>query len=411
MKKNENILFVEECMRNLQLEKDVNKNIKLIQNAIKRQYGIDLDIRIVNNKSNQFFGMCVYPHINEIEAMTELIMQNGKIDEIEEVHMKMMKTTTKVVEIDSILLYDQNIKATPGEITAILLHEIGHVVAGNTVVNRAKKTREYLLFKSDSKVRNLMKNNKLTKTIMMIPMMQIFSNQFNAQLIIEKKADNFAVREGYEEELFNILNKLIANGKGSIIKPSEAEVNKDIEITIDWVIVNLKELEYRKDRLKRSLKILSMSTPSDHISDMIDKVKNMMFKKEDRGARAELINESFILSGMKSKFDKPPAGAVDRSGKVNKLVSRDLDIYRAELERVHTTDDKIFLLERLYDLLDHAEYALYMLDKDPKRVRQSEQTILHYIDELNEIIRQTNNKKISSVKYGLYIKYPADYEG
>ena len=410
MKKNENMLFVEECIKNIQLEKDVKKNIKFIQNAVKRQYDIELDIRIVNNKSNQFFGMCVYPHLNEIEAITELLLQNGKVDEIEEVHMKMMKTV-KVVEIDSILLYDQNIKATPAEITAILLHEIGHIVAGNTVSNRAKKTREYLLFKSDAKIRNLMKTNKFTKTIMMLPVMQIFSNQFNAQLIIEKKADNFAVREGYEEELFNVLNKLIANGKGSIIKPSEAEVNKDIEVTIDWVIVNMKELEFRKDRLKRSLKILSMTTPSDHVSDMIDKIKNNIFKKEDRGARAELINESFILSGLKSKVDKPPVGAVDRSGKVVKLVSRDLDIYRAELERVHTTDDKIFLLERLYDLLDHAEYALYMLDEDPKRVRQSEQTILQYIDSLNEIIKQTNAKKVSCTKYGLYIKYPADYEG
>ena len=407
--KNENILFVEECIRNIQLEKNVDKNIKLIQNALKREYKIDLDIKIIDNKGNQFFGMCVYPHISEIETLTELIMQNGKIDEFEKVHRNMMNTE-KVVEIDSLLLYDSNIQATPAEVTAILLHEIGHVVVGNTIVNRAKKTREYLLYRIDSKVRGLM-NNNFTKSIMMIPMLQIFSNQFNAQLIIEKKADNFAVREGYEEDLFNILNKLIANGKGSIIKPSEAEVNKDIEITIDWAITNIKELEFRKDRLKRSLKILSMTTPSEHLKNMITTVKNNMFKKDDKGARAELVNESFILAGIKSRFEKPPAGAVDRSGKVVKLDIRDLDIYKAELERVHNTDDKIFLLERLYDLLDHAEYALYMSTKDPKRLRQSTQTINLYIDSINELIKQTNAKKISCEKYGLYIKYPSDYEG
>lgn len=407
--KNENILFVEECIRNIQLEKNVDKNIKFIQNAIRREYKIDLEITIVDNKSNQFFGMCIYPHVNEIETLTELLMKNGKIGEFEKVHREMMKTV-KVVEIDSILLYDSNIQATAAEITSILLHEIGHVVASNTITNRAKKTREYLLYRTDSKVRSLM-NNNFSKSIMMIPMLQIFSNQFNAQLIIEKKADNFAVREGYEEELFNVLNKLIANGKGSIIKPSEAEVNKDIEITIDWAISNIKELEYRKDRLKRSLKILTMTTPSIHLKDMISSVKNNVFKKDDKGARAELVNESFLLAGMKSRFEKPPVGAVDRSGKVNKLDIRELDIYRAELERVHTTDDKIFLLERLYDLLDHAEYALYMSSKDPKRLRQSAQTINLYIDSINELIKQTNAKKISCQKYGLYIKYPSDYEG
>lgn len=408
--KNENILFVEECIRNIQLEKNINKNITLIQNAIRREYGIDLDIRIVDNNSNQFFGMCIYPSINEIEKLTELMIQNVKVSEIEKMHRSMMKTT-KIVEMDSILLYDPNINASASEVTAILLHEIGHIVAGETIVTRAKKTKEYLLYRADSKVRSLMRNNNFSKSIMTIPMLQIFSNQFNAQLIIEKKADNFAVREGYEEDLFNILNKLIANGKGSIIKPSEAEVKKDIEIVIDWAIVNIKELEYRKDRLKRSLKLLSVTEPSDHLKSMIQTIKTNLFKRDDKGARAELVNESFILGGIKSRFEKPPVGAVDRSGRVNKLVVRDLDIYRAELERVHTTDDKIFLLERLYDLLDHAEYALYMTTKDPKRVRQSVQTINLYIDSLNEIIKQTNAKKISCERYGLYIKYPSDYEG
>ena len=108
---------------------------------------------------------------------------------------------------------------------------------------------------------------------------------------------------------------------------------------------------------------------------------------------------------------KAPSGAMDSSGRVRRLVARDLDIYRAELERVNTVDDKIFLLERLYDLLDVAEYALYMLETEPKRVMQSETTIKNYIDSVQEIIKMTNERKISKEKYGLFIKYPADYEG
>ena len=108
---------------------------------------------------------------------------------------------------------------------------------------------------------------------------------------------------------------------------------------------------------------------------------------------------------------KAPSGAMDNAGRVKRLLTRDLDIYRAELERVNTVDDKIFLLERLHDLLDVAEYAKYMLEVEPKRVMQSEATIDNYIQSINEIIAMTNDRKVSKQKYGLFIKYPADYEG
>ena len=61
--------------------------------------------------------------------------------------------------------------------------------------------------------------------------------------------------------------------------------------------------------------------------------------------------------------------------------------------------------------MDNAEYALYMLKEDPRRVMQSETTILQYIESLQDLIRQCSERKTCRDKYGLYIKYPADYEG
>ena len=118
-----------------------------------------------------------------------------------------------------------------------------------------------------------------------------------------------------------------------------------------------------------------------------------------------------MLSNLRNKKMKAPKGAVDSSGRVKRLVSRDLDVYRAELERVHSVDEKIFLIERLHDLLEDAEYALYMVHEDPRKVMQSEETIRNYIQSVHELLRDVNNKRTSKERYGLYIKYPADYEG
>lgn len=415
MSKRESLIFVEECIRNIQQEKEVSKNVRLIESAIKREFDIPVKISIIDN-DKKFFGMCVYPSAEEIQKLTEVLIADPskkKFSEVEKIHREFMSKSEKVIEIDSILLYDHNINATAGEITAILLHEIGHVVGSNSMVNRMARAKEYMMMKFDNRTRKLIPVISFIPKLFNIVTLQIFSHQFNLQLMKEKEADELAYKEGYGEELYNVLGKLIANGKGSQVKKSNKELDKDVEVTIDWLIVNIKELEYRKDRLKKSLRILKLSSPSKFLGEFISGIKDKIFKHDDEKMieKAVVVNEAFILSCLRNKKMKAPVGAVDSSGRVRRLVARDLDIYRAELERVNTVDDKIFLLERLYDLMDVADYAKYMLEENPKKVMQSEETIDAFIAAVQEIIDMTNARKISKTKYGLFIKYPADYEG
>jgi hypothetical protein len=413
IEKNQSMLFVEECFRNIQQEKEISKNLKLIENAIKREFDIKIEMSIINNKK-QFFGMCVYPSPEEINMLTKMLLEtNVRMADVERVHIECMTKSVHIVEVDSMLLYDHNLNATAGEVTAILLHEIGHIIASNSTICRFERAKEYMTIKFDNKTRKLVPVIPFIKNVFNIATLQIFSNHFNVQLAKERKADELAVKEGYGVELHNILGKLIANGKGERVKRSTKDMDKDIEITIDWLIANVKELEYRKDRLSKSIRLLKMYTPSKYLSDQLDRIYNSVFKGDQKEMieKAAVINEAFIVSNLKDKKCKAPSGAIDRSGKVIKLHPRDLDIYRAELERVDTVDDKIFLLERLYDLLDIADYAKFMLSTDPRRVMQSEQTIDLYIEQIHEIIKEVNSKKITKTKYGLYIKYPADYEG
>jgi len=411
--KKESLLFVEECFRNIQHEKEISKNLKLIENAIRREYGVNLKISIIDNKKS-FFGMCVYPSVDEINALTKMLLEtNVRMADVEKLHIEFMTKGEHIVEIDSMLLYDHNLNASAGEVTAILLHEIGHILMSNSIVCRFERAKEHITLKFDTRTKRLIPIIPMIKQLFNIVTLQIFSNHFNVQLVKERKADELAFREGYAQELHDILGKLIANGKGERVRRSEKDMDKDIEVTIDWLVVNIKELEYRKDRLKRSIKILKLTTPSLYLSKQLDEIHDKVFKNDDNEMleKAVVINEAFILSNLNDKRMKAPMGALDRSGRVVKLSPRDLDVYRAELERVNTVDDKIFLLERLYDLLEIAEYAKYMVETDPRRVTQSEQTIDMYIKHVHDLIAEVNSRKTAKTKYGLYIKYPADYEG
>lgn len=411
--KKESLLIIEECFRNIQHEKSVEKNLRMIESAIKREFDVNIKISIINNK-RQFFGMCVYPSPDEINKLTTMLLEtNVKMADVERVHIECVTKGEHIVEIDSILLYDHNLNASAGEVTAILLHEIGHILTSNNIVCRFERAKEYITIKFDNKTRKLVPIIPMITTLFNIVTLQIFSNHFNIGLTKEKHADELALKMGYGQELADILGKLIANGQGERVRRSVRDEDKDIEITIDWLIVNIKELEYRKDRLKRSLKTIKMTTPSPYLAKRLGELTDKVFKKdkETMVEKVEVINEAFIISKLKDDKIKAPVGAVDRSGRVKKLLPRDLAIYRAELERVNTVDDKIFLLERLYDLLDIAEYAKQMVQIDPRKVGQSEQTIDLYIKSLHELISETSARNISRTKYGLFIKYPADYEG
>lgn len=411
--KKESLLIIEESFRNIQHEKNIGKNLKLIESSIKREFGVSVKVSIIDNK-RQFFGMCVYPSPDEINKLTRMLLEaNATMADVERLHVECISKGEHVVEIDSRLLYDHNINASAGEITAILLHEIGHILTSNNVVCRFERAKEYIFIKFDNRTRKLVKVLPMMSTLFNIVTLQIFSNHFNVNLMKEKHADELALKMGYGPELVDVLGKLIANGHGERVRRSCKDEDKDIELTIDWLIVNIKELEYRKDRLKKSLKTIKMTTPSPYLAERIGDLTDHVFKKDKEKLveKVEVINEAFILSKMHGEKSKAPSGALDSSGKVKKLLPKDLAIYRAEIERVNTVDDKIFLLERLYDLLDIAEYAKLTIHTDPRRVMQSEQTIDLYIEQIHQLIKEVNSRQIGRTKYGLFIKYPADYEG
>ena len=228
MKKREPILFIESCFRNIQHERDIESNVKLIERTIKREYGISVDITIIDNGKN-FFGMCIFPSPEEMSALTKALINTeaGSMKDVEKLHQQYMVHGDKIIEIDSRLLYDSEINATPAEITAVLLHEIGHIVASNSMINKLKRAKEYMLSKFDNKTLHLLPKIPLKEYLFSIATLQIFGQRFNVQLIKEKEADELALKEGYGEDLVNLLNKLIANGHGEQVKKSKRDQEKE----------------------------------------------------------------------------------------------------------------------------------------------------------------------------------------
>ena len=129
----------------------------------------------------------------------------------------------------------------------------------------------------------------------------------------------------------------------------------------------------------------------------------------------EKIAEQHIVEQVQAIYEstKIIQEFIDKHGFGKKVDNKEIDIIRIEISDMETSDDKIFLIERVYKFLSIVNYSLSLLD-DPelgKRVRVSKSMLQKQKSELEELRQTILEAKIAPKKYGLYVKYPVGYEG
>lgn len=422
MRKSANLLYIEECIKRIQMKKDVDKNIKCIEGALNREFGSTVTpgmdgtlyyITIINNKTGNFFGASVYPCESTMNRLVHMMLEERPTSEVLTEVWK--RSDVWEIELDSILLYDKNLNASAGEILAVLLHELGHVAFSNSVPHRLNKVlRTYKAIQS-AKVKKVLESKKITKKIMFFPVLAACSSK-NFKVGSTRKeliADDFAFRAGYGEELEQFINKLIINGGNSLVNRSESEMEDDIRVFVRWSVDNLTELNFRKNKLKMSLKTEILRNPSVYTLNIIHSIKDELFGRDDRNLYEQVVQESCLMNTFNRVIKEPSKRFYDKMNRITPVKMRDLDIFQAELTRVKTVDDKIFLLENLHDELDKVQLALdFLHDKNTAgRVTQSKSTLETYRKEIVKLISSAKEIEIKNEKYGLYIEYPAGYEG
>lgn len=420
MKKSANLVYIEECIRRIQMKKDVENNIKCIEKALNREFGNSsvagdgtlFYVNIVNNKTGNFFGASVYPSEDTMSKLVSLILEDRPTSNV--VSEVWRKCDSWQIEIDSVLLYDKNLNATAGEVLSVLLHELGHVAFSNSVPQRVNKViRTYTVIQS-SRVKKVLQSKRITKKIMWFPVMAACSSKNFKVGSIRKEviADDFALRAGYGAELEEFINKLIITCGNSLVNRSDSEMDDDVRVFVEWSVDNLTELNFRKNKLRTSLKLEIMRNPSQYTKRVIENIKNDMFGKDDKNLYNSVVQESCLINTFNKVIKEPSKKLVDKFNRAVPVKMRDLDVYQAELSRVKTVDDKIFLLENLHDELDKVTFALELLANGQNgRVTQSKSTLETYKKEIIKLINATKDIEIRSEKFGLFVEYPAGYEG
>jgi len=424
--KSDNLIFIEKCFGSIKNKDDVNGNLAKIERTLSREFDLNFNLSIVNNATNSFFGMNIFPSVSTMDILVESIIE--KKSSTEEIVKLWQNNDVWYIEIDSILLYDTKLNANPSEIVAVLLHEIGHIVYDNTIPRRLNKILRFKLMKLNYQMKALVANKKIRKLFNLAILESCTTKSFAfTNTNTERHADKFVIKYGYGNELDEFIGKLIQSQGNSLINREDKEVEKEIEIIVNWTVLNIKELEFRKKVLRNSLKVEMLKTPSDltkrvvqdiHASffgESTDKYRELLSEQYSRVPQdvySQMKYEQILMNDVNKILKEASVGLFDKLGKVKKVSQSDIDILEVDIGNIQNTDDKIYLLDRLYVLLDQINTALDLIEMGKSnRVSQSKSTLMNMKDQLLKLREQIMAMKIIDKEYGVFIRYPKGYQG
>jgi len=428
VKKSEDLLYIDKCFMSIKNKVAVAENLNKISLALKRIFDVNFTLKVVDNTSNTFFGMNIYPTVSTMDIMVDSII--NKKSSLNDILAIWEKNEDWYVEIDSLLLYDIGLNANPPEITSVLLHEIGHVVYANTIPQRLHKLIRFKIMKLNYQMKQLISTEKIRKLFNIAIIESCSSKNYDyIDNDVEKVADRFVLQYGYGEELNSFINKLIKTQGNSMVNRSDSDMDRDITTVVNWTVLNIKELEFRKKSLRRSLKVEILKNPSELSKKVIQDIYNSFFGEvtdkyrlllsEQAGLSEDTYNElrtdQLLDEFVARVLTEASNNIFDKKGKLKKITQNDIDILTVEAERIDTIDDKIYLLDKLYSQMELINMGLDYIESNEKgmkeKVLQSKSTLLSMKDQLNDLRSQILATKIIDRQMGIWLKMPKGYEG
>ena len=264
----------------LQEDKASETGKKIIKDSLNEIFDVDFDIEIIPvNDNSPLFVMSVFPEKSVVSKIISSVTTNsGNIETIKKLWQQNKKWT---LEIDERILNKNFINCSNRELTALVLHEIGHVVCTNSIPSRISTIIQYEIAKS--KLENkILAADKLFSKILALPILNACvsdSRKSDKPLSVEIKADNFAKKMGYQQELLSVLKKITTNQK----YPKGGTINKNMEEMTKFSINTLNQLKAREDNLlKKNLVSLKKECVSPYIESYIDDFYNTIFETGDK---------------------------------------------------------------------------------------------------------------------------------
>lgn len=382
-----------------------------ISNILTKCFGKNINVNIItNNSKDSFFVMSIIPDESVIEKITASIMVNDKKDIVSELWKDCDNWT---LEMDSRIFDTFTVDLSAQELTALVLHEIGHVINTNAVSSKINNVIKYKIATSPVTANVVMGNNSFSK-LLHIPIINgcVF-NKTKASLKNELRADNFAVRMGYLSPLTSAIEKI-----SKINNYEKNTLDSEISSGYDFSANTISNINMRRNHLNKAkfLKLMNRIPNGTKLKYNLNALESALFEGNEMNMITSETKMRLVYESVDKIIDSYYTEFLNFGRKSLKQITRtELDYIDVQIMDMKTNDDRLMILSYINSKLDLCDYYITIInDKNLSKKYDVPQSLTSLLDIRKRLLISKNKafaQKIPTRIDDIYVFYPTGYEG
>ena len=416
--KPEDLQTLENAFRMLKEIHFSKTGIDMIEETLEKCMGDKFQVTVVPaDRQRSMFVMSIFPEFSTVEKIIDIVT-SGKSD-YAAIRSLWEKNTKWTVEIDEMVLGGIDTKPTPRELTALLLHEIGHIMYSNTIPVRITTILQYEYSKTHME-NKLMLRNRIFRSIMSIPILNscVSDQKEKSSIKDEIKADQFVKKMGYTKDLVSVMDSLLKDSR----YPS-GNLDSGMTAATKFSVNTVDNLRKRRITLvKEQIQEMKDTVSSPYFESVLDTIyRTWFFDERDNNIfpftentelemKKQLSMEKFINQSIVQEF----TGGFGKK-KLEKIDPYDIDYIQVKMGEIRSGTDKMMLISYIHNKLDTVEFYINILG-DPTAGKKY--IVPHTMKELLSMKHQLELCREAVLKYrvpqklpDIYVTYPKGYEG
>ena len=311
------------------------------------------------------------------------------------------------------------ISVTSGDqFSAILAHEIGHVMNGDPM--QLLQTYRENLYQQSNLERMLLSNNFFVRKIAL----PVFVNTLQFRVILNKPdsvAEEMAA-DGYIPEEFRgamidyVTNRLLMTTGGSKLVITREEYKAEHRTAVKYHRSTIILLTKRRDVLKRRMDSqYNNPTMNPYLKNLIKFCAAGVSGFKPGEEKENLVEESRLAMDCERSIQRimEDTNVLLEGARVTE---RDLTMLELDIDEIKNSDDKLWCIQTIYDYIEIIEKEQAKKEREaakkgvtlPKEISKDPR-----LDRLWKMRNKVTTMKVSDngPVYGVFVQYPKGYEG
>lgn len=368
---------------------------------------------IEKNERDLYFIMSVFPDESTVDKIITSITNDDT--DIQAIQRLWQLNKVWNIEIDERILQDKPIGFNPRELTAILLHEIGHIVISTSIPSRVSIIIKYELLKSKFSNR-MMLRDKIFRSILSIPILDACVSDYTrtiSSIKEEVEADSFAAKMGYRRDLITALKKVMVVSKSA----GQQSVNDKIVSGVRLALSTVSDLEKRNIELsKNRLFGFREEASSQYIKDFVESYIDKIYGTDE--SNSTFTNrrlDYFIECGQKTIQDGYYTEFFLFKKELKRIDPVEIDYIGSKISSIQDENDRMMIISYIHHKLDLVDYYIEIMSNPKTAARYN---IPHTLPQLIKIKNILTEYRIQALKQplplknrGLLVSWADGYEG